>query len=281
MHREFIDLLDHVSELHHHAKIKGHSLWFRGHRKAEWQLRSSLHRCMLDAKDELGGSLEGVDIPALLRETEKTLYYRFRQRGWQLHSPGERSPWGLVFSMQHHGVPTRLLDWTQSFLYALYFAQSGRAVGEAAAIFVLDADGLNDHVLGVPGLVVLDDEPADKRIDTGLYLPTTVRGEKPLPPLAVAPVLTNARMVAQQTAFLLCGDSLRPLEEEFPVFRRLLLSPETYDDARHYLELAGISRSTLFPDLQGLAEDLAESRLEEIRFARSLVTKRGSADAQG
>lgn len=31
----------------------------------------------------------------------KTLFHRFKARGWQLLEPQERSDWGLVFAMQH------------------------------------------------------------------------------------------------------------------------------------------------------------------------------------
>jgi hypothetical protein len=159
------------------------------------------------------------------------------------------------------------MDWTESFLCALFFAQKDRTPGEEAAIFVMDPDGLNEAALGVPGIVALDDEQTDRRIRTERYHPTAVLSDGPLPPLAVAPLFTNARMAAQRPAFLLCGHGFLPLDEQATVFTRLTLCPQTFEDAVKYLEAAGISNFTYFPDLQGLTDDLMAEWSNEVKLA--------------
>ena len=80
------------------------SALYRGHGNASWSLLPSLHR-----------------KPNGLRR-EGNLYYGFVMRGSQ-HFNQLNSSWMILTEMQHHGIPTRLLDCTEVFAVALYFAR--------------------------------------------------------------------------------------------------------------------------------------------------------------
>lgn len=101
-------------------------IWFRGQSKSGWDLIPSVFR---------------KDNDRLYDET--SLFYHF-----QLRSPEFRHDHHSVFDwlglMQHYKAPTRLLDWTENLLVALYFATCEPEYDEYdGAIFVLNARLLN------------------------------------------------------------------------------------------------------------------------------------------
>ena len=123
-------------------------LWFRGEvREYETFLRPVLFR----PKDNL--PLKPISE---LLEIENVLYEQFQRCAVQLcneKSSDEEWPWNSYFLMQHHGGPTRLLDWSDGALMALHFAV--RKVGPEddgsdGIVYVLEPDRLREEIYSQP-----------------------------------------------------------------------------------------------------------------------------------
>ncbi|SRR6266567_418074 len=258
MNPKWQEILDQVTTLRQEAAKLGVKLWYRGQRVAKWPIRSTLHRRVIEYFERTGIHF-GDEDTAFLREEYKSVYRTFKAQAWHLLDPIERGDWGIIFRMQHHGFPTRLLDWTKSFACAVYFAQWERNPGEDAAVYVLNPDGLNLVSAGREGLIALDEDARSGNVDTRPYHPRYLATGKDLQTIAVVPHFSNARMVAQSSAFTLSGDSFLPLEDQFDgqlvakgYLRQIILPDEVNKDIEDFLATVGLGHFEYFPDLEGL-----------------------------
>jgi hypothetical protein len=221
----------------------------------------------------------------LLREESKSLYRQFQVEAWPLLEGSQRSDWGILLTMQHYGLPTRFLDWTESFACALFFAQQHRPPRDTAAVWMLDSESLNEVSIGHRGLVALDENVivADSALDLRPWHPKFAPAEVDAPTIAVAPLFTSPRMTAQRSMFTLAGDSPLPLDEQFDgrllregALQKIELPPDQFDEVREYLRLNGLRAYTYFPDLEGLAMDhtaRVDRTLRDIRKHLPHLTK--------
>lgn len=256
----WVELTARVQELDERFRSRGSSPWFRGHRQASWKLNSTIHRYLETFTERLKEPFTANDRMDLLREEYKSMYRSFKVEAWPLLSTHERSDWGILFAMQHFGIPTNLLDWTESFACALFFAQLHRKPEETASIWVLNPAALNNISIQQNGIVAIDEDlSTPSTFDVAKYHPKLLPPSEALPTIAAAPIYTNPRMVSQRSVFTVMGDSFEPLDKQLDGLVQsgdlveLQLPPETFRDAEGYLNVAGVTAYTYFPDLQGLA----------------------------
>ncbi len=206
-------------------------LLYRGQAVATWPLLPSL--CRFE-----GGM-----------EKERALFSEFERSAKQIM--GRRGDdWELLFDMQHHGIPTRLLDWSEALGIAVAFAVlDGLRGGEDAAVFVLDPHGLNlTSGLSDPTRVLSDDSFTYKSV----YWEN--RPFAAIHPIAISPPFLCDRMYAQRGTFTVQGSDPRPLEEQCPEAVRKVTLPVTAGaGAREFMEHANLNKLTMFPDIVGIA----------------------------
>jgi hypothetical protein len=218
-------------------------LFFRGHHDASWRLLPTLAR----TRDTTAAQRNMKTA----ERREHNVFTLFISHAGSLIPPTSDS-WDVAFLMQHHGLPTRLLDWTTTFSVALYFAVKG-ATGDAA-IWILNGAELNRRLCGKYEILHphdLDHGYANYFIDRSNTLSAPVA--------ALYPLRHQPRVFHQRGGFTLHRDLTRSLDEIEPdVVRKVVIPSAAQPGARRFLQMAGISEFTLFPDLDGLARELNE-----------------------
>ena len=243
--------------------------WFRGANSDKHKLIPSLYRSQAGRDDE---------------DSDDELRGEFKRRGLPLVA--ERPPrddWEWYFLMQHYGAPTRLLDWTDSALVALYFAISSfRLSNEETssmkpAVWALNPWFLNRKVDKelrkakekplpfdgplTPGVIV--DRSRARYLEQ--YLGPIYKGRKPPQyPISLDPTFIAQRMLVQHSHFTLHGSDSRGIDEMVEelglsdgLFRVVIKTDaEGIRLMRWRLATLGISETTIFPDLQGLGREL-------------------------
>jgi FRG domain len=112
----------------------GHSYAWRGVVNADWDIKSSLFRA-------LSTELSRRPTEAEIRERERALLHEAREWGIGLELGDQATDLHILAIMQHHGLPTRLVDVTHDPMTAMFFACEPRSDGDghAGAMFAFNA----------------------------------------------------------------------------------------------------------------------------------------------
>lgn len=212
--------------------------WFRGQRREKWGL--------------VPGEFRYGDInPDEIRS-------EFILKARDLLPNAPSTDWEWYFIMQHYGLPTRLLDWTNGSLVGLYFALSRDTGKDDACVWAIDPWELNRISTRRHELILSSDDVASK------YLRPVYKGG-PLPrrPMAIVPLYNSQRITVQRGAFTVHGSNRKGLEEQFTTrIVKVIIPKEHCIQIRRDLRNSGISEFTLFPDLDGLCRDIRAAEVE-------------------
>lgn len=228
---------------------------------------SGVYRGESDARRPLLTSLDklsGVDRPHGKADLEEHILRNFVRYSRPYLPAPPVNDWEVLVTAQHHGLPTRLLDWTYSPLVAAHFA-------------TVDGGGESDRVVWR-----LDWKSVHRRFHLPeIALPVQdlegiLGGDRPMTPLALfareaglkefacmfEPPSLDQRIVVQSATFTLCSDKRQSFDCFLethglgPALTKFIIPAGEAARFRDQLDLVSVDERRLFPDLDGVAAEM-------------------------
>jgi hypothetical protein len=221
-----------------------YSHWaFRGERDERWPLYSSLSRYLHNF---------GVS-PKAWTEQEGRILRIFKRKAHQFldkpPDPDDDFQWMAL--MQHHGAPTRLIDFTWSPYVAAFFALE-RTLADGV-VWAMN-----------PARIDSSRAPKQSRMDPrvkGNFSRYFLKGDHRFIWMG-EPHTMNRRLIAQSGTFAVPGVLDTPIEEILQpkdpenILAKIVLTNAVRETGMRELYRMNITYATLFPDLEGLAKSM-------------------------
>ena len=217
---------------------------YRGLSDIQYELKTSLIR--------LGGPFQDLEFH-LLRNFKK---YAFRP------DIRRNTDWDWLALAQHHGLPTRLLDWTYSPYAALHFATANIDRFEIdGVIWALNYEALKSY-LPIKLKNKLDEVGSNSfttEMMSDVYQSVVrLSKEEELFVVAFEPPSLDSRIVNQYAIFTLMSDSRALLnewlEDKPELYFRICIPAELKWEIRDRLDQLNINERVLFPGYEGLSK---------------------------
>jgi hypothetical protein len=214
-------------------------LWWRGQADSTWTLSPGVFR---NRKEIFESSLN--------------FDFMMKAKSRFPNCPTTNSNPSWLLLMQHYGLPTRLLDWTESPLIALYFAVENEKEDEKdAVVYALQPFNLNSKQCDMNAILSPGHSEIRPIFNDAFNINKTNSDQR------IAAFQTeqfDIRHLVQQSEFTIHGSATAiedlPKNEEF--LGKIIISASAKGELRKMLKILGITRSYLFPDLENLSAEL-------------------------
>lgn len=220
---------------------------FRGLALADHDLSNSLIRL----------SRGRIDINKL----ELSMLRNFRKYAHAQAVAGADSVWHWLALGQHHGLPTRLVDWTYSPFVALHFAtEDPRCFDDDGVVWCVNFVKANQLLPEQLKAILLEEHSDTFTVEMLTEFPSLrafdALGREPFV-IFIEPPSLDTRILNQFALFSLMPTATarldRWLEAHPDLFRRVTVPAELKWEVRDKLDQANINERTLFPGLDGLS----------------------------
>jgi hypothetical protein len=225
------------------------------------RFRSSyIYRGMNDVKQPLNTSL--MRIGGDYQKLEKHLLRNFKKYAHRDAAPSD-SIWNWLALAQHHGLPTRLLDWTYSPYVALHFATNDlNLYHQDGVIWALNYVGLNQYLPKKLRKVIHKEASNTFTAD---MLSQVCKNLDELQDLEaedflvfLEPPSLDNRITNQFALFSLLSDATIALDnwltKHEDLYFKIVIPARIKWEVRDKLDQANITERVLFPGLDGLSE---------------------------
>jgi hypothetical protein len=218
-----------VADLLEVMKRNNQSDWiFRGHSSSFWSLEAGVHRLLKDNK---------VDLESLINQ-ERWLPTEFKRRARIFLQSPPSSNWEWMVLAQHFGLPTRVLDWTENPLVALYFSVRDQQESSNDGMLYAYRHGVQEI-----DIESSSDPFAIEQIEL------------------VRPPHLDQRVIVQQSVFTAEPPRYDKGGSKASNLKYWYVSVKHKPEIRRELAKFGISESSLFPGLASLAAEIKEDLL--------------------